>query len=363
MTAKWNVLQQHMKDNGVHTLLITDPKHVYYLTGFLSDPHERFLGLVVPLGEEPLLIVPALDEEAARAATGMERIYSHSDTDNPFQILSGALAGSIGTLGLEKDYVTVTRFEALQDQLGISKYQDIGPWLQHMRVRKSPEEIVKMRHAISLIEQVLHETLPKVTAGVTENELVAEVEYQMRKLGADGPSFDSMVLFGEKTALPHGVPGSRVLRTGDMVMFDIGVYAGGYASDITRTFAYGGITEEQTRIYNTVLQANEQAIQAIRPGATFASIDLAARNLIEEAGYGPQFMHRLGHGLGIDVHEYPSIHSLNHEKLEAGNVFTVEPGIYVPGVGGVRIEDDILVTTEGVEVLTSYPKQLTILGS
>lgn len=146
-----------------------------------------------------------------------------------------------------------------------------------------------------------------------------------------------------------------------MLMFDIGVYASGYASDITRTFAFGELTEEQIRIYETVLAANEAAIAAIRPGVTYASIDKAARDVIENAGYGQYFIHRLGHGLGIDVHEFPSVHGQNEYLLSEGNVFTVEPGIYVPGVGGVRIEDDCLVTDTGVEVLTSFPKQLTYL--
>ncbi|MOA18746.1 putative peptidase [compost metagenome] len=169
------------------------------------------------------------------------------------------------------------------------------------------------------------------------------------------------MLSGEKTALPHGVPGTRILRHGDLVMFDIGVYADGYASDITRTFALGELTKEQVNIYNTVLEANKAAIRAINPGVTFASIDKAARDVIEEAGYGSYFIHRLGHGLGIDVHEFPSVHGKNDTLLSEGNVFTVEPGIYVPGVGGVRIEDDCLVTADGVEVLTSYPKELIYL--
>ncbi|MNW52421.1 putative peptidase [compost metagenome] len=361
MNLKWSGLEQKMAQAGIQTLLITDPKHVYYLTGFLSNPHERFLGAVLQKGEEPLLIVPALDEEAARAASDVKHIMTHQDTDNPYSLLKQALKAEIGVLGLEKEHITVARFEQLCESLGFTEHQDIGSWLQELRVRKSPEEISKMRHAVHLIERVLEESLKQVKEGVSENELVAEVEYQIRKLGADGPSFDSMVLSGEKTALPHGVPGTRTLRQGDLLMFDIGVYADGYASDITRTFAFGELTEEQVRIYNTVLEANKAAIKAIKPGVTFATIDKAARDVIEEAGYGEYFIHRLGHGLGIDVHEYPSVHGKNETLLSEGNVFTVEPGIYVPGVGGVRIEDDCLVTADGVEVLTSYPKELIFL--
>ncbi|GIP54884.1 MULTISPECIES: M24 family metallopeptidase [Paenibacillus] len=361
MNEHWSGLEQSMRQQGIQTLLITDPKHVYYLTGFLSNPHERFLGILFQPGNEPILVAPALDEEAARAATGNMEIITHLDTDNPYLLLKNKLHAPVGTVGLEKENLTVARFEQLQESLGFTTYHDVGPWLRDMRVRKTAGEIGKIRHAVRLIEEVLQESLKQVKEGVSENELVAEVEYQIRKLGADGPSFDSMVLSGEKTALPHGVPGERKLRRGDMLMFDIGVYASGYASDITRTFAFGELTEEQIRIYETVLAANEAAIAAIRPGVTYASIDKAARDVIENAGYGQYFIHRLGHGLGIDVHEFPSVHGQNEYLLSEGNVFTVEPGIYVPGVGGVRIEDDCLVTDTGVEVLTSFPKQLTYL--
>lgn len=255
----------------------------------------------------------------------------------------------------------MARFEQMQETLGFSRYLDAGPWLRELRFRKSSDEVAKIKRAVNLIEQVLTESVRQVKEGVSENELVAEVEYQIRKLGADGPSFDSMVLSGEKTALPHGVPGTRQIRRGDLVMFDIGVYADGYASDITRTFAVGELSDELVKIYETVLAANMAAIEAIKPGVSFASIDKAARDVIEAAGYGRYFIHRLGHGLGIDVHEFPSVHGKNEQLLTEGNVFTVEPGIYVPGVGGVRIEDDVLVTASGVEVLTAYPKQLTYI--
>ncbi|ANS73569.1 metallopeptidase [Paenibacillus yonginensis] len=362
MNEKWSQLDRHMSQAGIDTLLITDPKHVYYLTGFASNPHERFLGAVYKRGDEPFLVVPALDEAAARAASDVDQIMTHTDTDNPYALLKQALKGHPGIIGLEKNNLSVTRYEALQAELQFAEARDIGDWLQSMRVIKSAEEVHKLQHAVHLIEEVLKQGLTKVQIGMTETELVAEIEFLMRKAGAEGPSFDTMVLSGEKTALPHGVPGTRKIQAGDLLMFDMGVYAAGYASDITRTFAVGELSDELTRMYNTVLAANEAAIAAIKPGVTFGSIDQAARDVIAEAGYGPYFLHRLGHGLGIDVHEYPSVHGDNQDLLQAGNVFTVEPGIYLPGKGGVRIEDDVLVTEQGVSVLTSYPKELTVIG-
>lgn len=352
-------LEADLSANGLDAVLITDPKHIYYLTGFASNPHERFLGLVLARGEEPLLIVPALDADAASAASSVKNIVTHSDTDNPYRLLQ-RYQGRLERIGLEKEYVTVSRYEQLTAALGSVRFEDVGSLLRALRVKKSPDEVTRMRHAIHLIEEVLRQGLSHVRAGVTEIELVAEMEYQMKKLGADGPSFDTMVLTGPKTGLPHGTPGDRKLQHGDLLMFDMGVYAGGYASDITRTFAFGDISPELKTIYNTVLAANEAAIRAVKPGITCAEVDRAARQVIEEAGYGERFMHRVGHGLGIDVHEYPSLHGQNQDILQEGTVFTIEPGIYV-SAGGVRIEDDVLVTDAGVEVLTSYPKELQVL--
>lgn len=361
MSSRIEQLEQSMNEKGWDSLLVTDPKHVYYLTGFASDPHERFLGLLLVRGEEPTLIVPALDAEAANAASTVKNIVTHGDTDNPYALLQRLFKGSIGTLGIEKEQLTVARYEELSAAVSAKQYADIGPLLRSMRVNKSPEEIKRMKHAMELIEEVLRQGLKSVKTGVTEIEIVAELEYLMKKLGAQGPSFETMVLSGPKTALPHGTPGDRKIQHGDLLMFDMGVYADGYASDITRTFAVGDISPELKKIYNAVLEANLQGIQAIKPGATLASVDKAARDAIENAGYGPYFLHRLGHGLGMDVHEYPSVHGNNADLVQPGMVFTVEPGVYVAGLGGVRIEDDIFVTDNGVEVLTSYPKELTIL--
>lgn len=361
MSQRIEQLMLSMIEKGLDGLLVTDPKHVYYLTGFASDPHERFLGLLLERGEEPVLITPALDAEAAHAASSVQNIVTHSDTDNPYQVLKQQFKGSIGTLGIEKEQLTVARYEELTAVVSAKQYSDIGPLLRSMRVNKSPEEVKRMQHAIHLIEEVLRQGLKSVKAGVTEIEIVAELEYLMKKLGAEGPSFDTMVLSGPKTALPHGAPGDRKIQHGDLLMFDMGVYANGYASDITRTFAVGEISSELKSIYNAVLEANLQGIQAIKPGVTLASVDQAARNAIEKAGYGPYFLHRLGHGLGIDVHEYPSVHGNNSDLVQSGMIFTVEPGVYVAGLGGVRIEDDIFVTDNGVEVLTSYPKELITL--
>ena len=355
-------LRAFVQQQQLDAALITTPKHVYYLTGFYSDPHERFMGLVIPAEGEPTLIVPALDREAAAAVSHVKQIDTHTDVQDPYEVLKRALPAEVKQFGLEKGHMTVARFEAVSEAVGASRYVDVDQPLREMRLIKSEDEIARMKHAIRLVEDALREALKKVKPGVAEKEIVAELEFQMKRLGADGPSFDTMVLAGEKSALPHGNPGDRQIGEGELLLFDIGVEADGYVSDITRTFAVGQINEQLKDIYETVLEANKAAIAAVRPGVTFAHLDKTARDVIAAKGYGEYFVHRLGHGLGMEVHEYPSIHSENQDVLRPGMVFTIEPGVYVPGVGGVRIEDNVLVTEDGVEVLTSFPKELTVIG-
>ncbi|MCM3338630.1 Xaa-Pro peptidase family protein [Paenibacillus sp. MER TA 81-3] len=362
MNEKWNSLMKSMEKESLTALLITDPKHVYYLTGFACDPHERFLGLIITQHEEPALIVPALDGDKAASTSSVKRIATHTDTDNPYDVLKQHLPHGLPLLGIEKNHMSLQRFETLDHAVQAQRYADAGPILQSMRLIKSEEELLRMKEAVNLIEDVLRQCVSQVKTGMTEIEVVAELEYLMKKLGSDGPSFSTMVLAGENAALPHGIPGTRKIQEGELLLFDLGVYLNGYASDITRTFAVGEVNAKCKEIYDTVLAANETAIAAVKPGVTFGSLDRTARQVITEKGYGQYFTHRLGHGLGIDVHEYPSIHSQNDDLLQSGMTFTIEPGIYVPQVAGVRIEDDVAVTETGVTVLTSYPKELTVIG-
>ncbi|MBU5445149.1 Xaa-Pro peptidase family protein [Paenibacillus sp. MSJ-34] len=362
MNQRLTQLTAEMARRQLDAVLITDPKHVYYFTDYATDPHERFLALALSKDTEPFLIVPALELEAARQRSSVQTIVTHTDSEDPYALLKRHLPAGMNAIGIEKDQVSVRRFESIAEALAAKSYADIGDAIRAMRMIKSQDEIERMKHAVRLVEETLREGLKHAAIGVTEMEIAAELEYQMKKRGADGPSFATTVLCGANTALPHGKPGNRKIQAGDLLLLDLGVYANGYASDITRTFAVGELDAELARIYSTVLNANLRAIEAIRPNVSFASVDRAARQTIEAEGYGPYFIHRLGHGLGIDVHEEPSVHERNEATLAAGNVFTVEPGIYIPGRGGVRIEDDVLVTSGGCEVLTTFPKELTVIG-
>lgn len=361
MNERMKRLAGYMEQEKLDAVLITLPKHIYYFTGFSSDPHERFLGLIMVRREEPFLLVPALDLEAAQAESAVSRIYAHIDTENPYDVLKRLLSRSAKRIGVEKNHLTMKRFEELDEAIKPHAVIDVEKQLAGMRAIKSDDEVSRIRNAVRLVEQVMHEGLKRVKPGVKEMEIAAELEYLMRHKGA-APAFPTTVLSGERTALPHGASGHRAVQQGDLLLIDMGVAADGYLSDITRTFAIGHITEKQREIYETVLEANLRAIAAVKSNAPMADIDRAARQCIADCGYGPYFTHRVGHGLGIEIHEYPSVHGENNDLLLDGMVITIEPGIYLPGLGGVRIEDDIVVTSAGADVLTTYPKQLAIIG-
>ncbi|AEI43895.1 M24 family metallopeptidase [Paenibacillus mucilaginosus] len=363
MNERLKKLYALLEREGLDAAFITHPKSVYYFTGFYTNPHERFLALVCVQGEEPMLYVPALDEEKAVQTSSVAKIAAHYDSENPYTKLAGLLGGRpIRTVGLQEDQLSVKSCRALLSATGAESARSLEAELAAMRVIKDAGEIAVVRRAIHCIEEVFRLAAAKVKPGMTEMELVAEMEYQMRRLGSEGPSFETMVLSGAKSGLPHGVPSADEIREGQLLLLDAGVFVDGYASDLTRTFAVGEVGDEARAVYDAVLQANLDMIAAVRPGVPFGSLDRAARSTIESRGYGEFFITRAGHGFGLEIHEYPSIHGGNEDLLQEGMLFTAEPGIYIPGFGGVRIEDNVVVTADGADVLTAFPKELTVIG-
>ncbi|AOV09266.1 M24 family metallopeptidase [Sporosarcina ureilytica] len=348
-----------MERENLDLVFVTLPRSIYYFTNFNTNPHERFFCLYIPIDGEPVLILPELDLEEATKKSNVKNIRTHRDNENPMDILRELTSQQIERCGIQKEHMSLSRYEAINNVIGAKNYIDIEDEIQDMKALKSSGEIEKIKNAIRISDLALSEGLKIVKPGVSEYEIAAEIQYQRLKHGADGGGL--MVVSGEKSALPHGRTGNRKLQEGDFLLIDGGVMKEGYVSDITRTFVVGNINSEQKRIYQTVLEANLTAIDAIKPGISFGELDQIARDIISDKGYGKYFTHRLGHGMGLNNHEYPSIHGLNKDTVKAGMVFTIEPGIYMPSVGGVRIEDDVLVTEDGFEVLTNYPKELTIL--
>lgn len=356
-------IREWMTENGVDVTLVTSPPNVFYLTGFDCHPHERFMALCLQASGEATLFIPSLEKNEAEKSGFRSAIVTVSDTEDPMEKLRGVVGdGPFGALAIEKQHLTVARYEQLQTVFGGAKSVAAEELLLKMRLQKDAAEIAIMKKAAQIADRGVEAGINAIAVGKTEAEIVAVIESTMKSHGASGTSFSTIVLGGEKSALPHGSPGSRVIQAGDLVLLDLGAVYEGYCSDITRTVMVGEPTEQQREIYETVLAANLAGIAATRPGVPAMAIDAAARETITARGYGEYFTHRVGHGLGIEVHETPSMHGKNEQKLVPGMVFTIEPGVYVPNVGGVRIEDDVLVTEDGVEVLTSYPKELQILA-
>lgn len=344
---------------------ITSTSNVFYLSGFYCEPNERLLGLFVFQEKEPILICPKMEEGKARTAGWNYEIIGFNDTDNPWEMVSHSIRAQgihVHTLAIEKEHMNVQRYEALCSLFPTATFTAAEEKMQELRLIKDEKELSILRQAAQMADYAVELGVSQIAEGKSEMEILSTIEYEVKKRGITKMSFSTMVLTGANSALPHGEPGDNKIKRGDFVLFDLGVVIDGYCSDITRTVAFGDISEEQSRIYNTVLTSGLHAIDICKPGTSIADVDRAARSVIENAGYGDYFPHRLGHGLGISIHEYPSLTDVNKNTLRKGMVFTIEPGIYVPNVGGVRIEDDVYITDTGVEVLTKYPKELQIIN-
>ncbi|KRG11524.1 M24 family metallopeptidase [Lederbergia galactosidilytica] len=357
-------LSAWLSKENIEAAFITSPDNIFYLTGFRSEPHERLLGLVVFQEEEPFIICPAMEKADARAAGWEHEIIGYQDTDQPWDFIEQAVKARISNIrqwAVEKNHMNVSRYEELQSRFSSISLQDVEPVLNELRMLKTAQELEYIQKACELADFAVEVGVSEIAEGKTELDIIAAIEYEVKKKGVSGMSFDTMVLTGINAASPHGTPGMTKIKKGDFVLFDLGVIYEGYCSDITRTVAFGEVSVDQEKIYQTVLQAQEAAVNAVKPGILAKQLDKIARDQITNAGYGEYFPHRLGHGLGISVHEYPSITATNPLRMTEGMVFTIEPGIYVPSIAGVRIEDDLLVTKEGVETLTKYPKSLQII--
>jgi len=356
-------MKAYLKEQQMDAAFITTPDNVFYLSGFRSNPHERLLGVMVFPDDEPFLIAPKMEVPDVTASGWQYETVGHADTDNAWDLVKEAVLNkgiSLSKMGIEKMHITVDRLEAIQSIFPEAGIVGIDDKLNSMRVIKDEEELEQMRKAAELADYAIEVGCREIAEGKTELEVLMAIEFEMKRKGVY-MSFDTMVLSGPKTASPHGTPGERKIQKGDFVLFDLGVVYNGYCSDITRTVSFGEPNEEQRIIYETVRKAEQAAVDAVKPGILAKELDGIARGIITEAGYGEYFTHRLGHGLGISVHEFPSVTATNAMALEEGMVFTIEPGIYKTGVAGVRIEDDVVVTKDGVEVLTKFPKELQII--
>ncbi len=299
-------------------------------------------------------------ESAQNGIKGFDVIEMNAK--NPYNdLLNKAIADfGVATLGYEEGYLSVAEFLDYEKNLN-AKLVPMHKEIAGFRAVKEAWELDLMRKAQEITDKAFAEVLPKIKAGMTEKQLQAELIYCLYKNGGENLSFDPIVVSGPNTSLPHGVAGDRVIKEGDFITMDFGVLYGGYCSDMTRTVALGYATEEMKKIYNTVLQAQLAGLAVTKAGVLGKDIDAAARKVITDAGYGEYFGHGYGHSLGLEVHENPSPNARGVVPMEAGMVTSAEPGIYLPGKFGVRIEDVVIFTEDGHENITKSPKNLIIL--
>ena len=285
-----------------------------------------------------------------------------TDRQHPYnQLLNEAIADfGITALGFEEAYLTVGEYDGFQKNLN-AKLVPMHREISGFRTVKEEWELDNMRKAQAITDKAFSEMCTRIKVGMTEKELQAELIYCLYKNGAEGPSFDPIVVSGPNTSLPHGVATDRVIQEGDFITMDFGVLCNGYCSDMTRTVAVGYVTEEMEKVYNTVLQAQLAGIAVTKAGVTGKEVDGAARQVIADAGYGAYFGHGYGHSLGLEVHEAPNCNPGGDTPMQVGVVSSAEPGIYLPGKFGVRIEDVVIFTEDGCENITKSPKNLIIL--
>jgi Xaa-Pro dipeptidase len=360
MTDRLALVGGALGEEGFDGLLVAAPANLAYLCGFRPEPHERLIALFVPREGAARLVCPSLEEETAREAVG-ERVelVVWRDEEGPAVALARALAGVGGRIGIEKRYLSVSHAELAAAALPGATLAGCDQLLERLRAVKSEAEIDSIRRAARIVDRVVGFVAVAARPGVTEADLAAECAHRLRAEGGESLAFEPLILAGPRSALPHGRPGAVPLASGDLLIVDLGVSVEGYCADITRTLVVEAEPDErQQETFEVVRAAQRAGIEAVRAGSPARAVDAAARQHIADAGYGPAFVHRTGHGLGLEVHEPPYLTATSEERLEPGMVVTVEPGIYVEGWGGIRIEDDVVVRDGTAEVLTSAPVSL-----
>ncbi len=363
MVERLQRLEEEMVRQGFTAMAINAGPTMAYLTGLNFHLMERPVVVVFLAGTAPTIILPELEMPKLESLSLALRVYSYGEEPQSWQAVFASAVADLGLsgakIGVEPRQLRLLEYNFLRSACDSARYLDGSAVITALRGKKDQEEIASMRRAVQIAEDALAVTLSRVRIGTTEKEIASELFVQLLAHGSDlGLPFSPIVAAGPNGANPHAKPSMRPLATGDLLIVDWGAAYNGYVSDLTRTFAIGEIDAESRRIFDTVLAANSAGRAAGRPGARCAEVDEATRRVIEVAGYGSRFTHRTGHGIGRECHEDPYIRGDNEQVLEVGMAYTVEPGIYLPGKNGVRIEDDVVVTADGAESLSTMSREL-----
>ena len=344
---------QNMLENGTAALIMS-PANRFYLTGFRSSA-----GYVVITPEKAVFLTDFRYFEKAKSVVKACETVMLTSLSNQVK----PMLGRTEKLYIETDFVSVSQFSELGNTLGVKISDDkkLSQLLGGMRSVKTIDEIDSIKAAQKITDDAFKYILPRITVGRTEREIMLDMEFFMRKNGSEGVAFDTITVSGKNSSLPHGVPTDKKIEKGDFITMDFGAVVNGYRSDMTRTVAVGNVSEEQRKVYNTVLKAQTAAIKVAHAGAVCKEVDKVARDIIAAVGFEGCFGHGLGHSVGLDIHENPCFNTRDETTLEKGMVITVEPGIYLENKFGVRIEDMIIITENGNEDITQSPKELIVL--
>lgn len=354
LAARVADLQKRIRSWGADALLVTNDKDIRYLTGFVG--HDSWALIRAKAAQPAVLSDFRFDEQIQKEAPHVLAVMRKQSLSDELLKLKDKF--KLTTIAVQADYMTLAQRKAVAKKVGTRTLKDVSDDLIKQRAVKTVDEVAEICNALAIQEKAFQRTIEQLKPGQSEIEVAAFLEYQMRSLGADGPSFPSIVAVGANGSLPHAIPGLTKVKKNDIVLIDWGAVHHGYCSDLTRVVALGKMPAKMREVYQVVLDAQMAAIDAIAPGKSLKEIDKVARDIIDKAGYGERFGHSLGHGIGLDIHEQPTLSPRSEGVLEPGHVVTAEPGIYLPGVGGVRIEDDVLVTETGGRVLSNLPKTL-----
>lgn len=355
MMLRVNKLRELMKKESLDGFLVTSSYNLRYLTNFTGTT-----GLALITLDKAFFVTDfRYTEQAAAQAQGFEIIKNSGPIFD--EVADLCEKEHIKMLAFEEAYVSYGEYTVLEEILPETSLEPVAGMIEGLREVKDEEEIAIIQQACHIADQGFDHILKMIRPGMTEIEVANQLDFYMRSLGATSVSFDTIVASGLRSAMPHGVASEKVIEQGDLITLDFGCYYQGYVSDMTRTFAIGDPGEKLKEIYQIVLEAQLKVIEAAKPGLTGIQLDAVARDHIAAAGYGEAFGHSTGHGIGLEIHEGPNVSFRADKQFVENNVITDEPGIYLPGIGGVRIEDDLLITADGNKVLTHSPKELIIL--
>jgi Xaa-Pro dipeptidase len=372
-TLRLEKLNASLRTSGLDAVALNPGPTLTYLTGAHFHLMERPVVLLVAQGKDPAIVLPKLEMRKVEQMPYPVQAFPYgenpSEWENAFRSAAQALGLDTLTgtsrkhIGVEPRQMRLLEFRYVKAGAPEADYSDASDALGLLRLKKDTEEIEAMRKAVQIAQNALEATLPLIKIGMTEKELAAELVVQLLKHGSEPElPFAPIVSGGPNSANPHASPTERELQAGDLLVIDYGATADGYISDLTRTFAVGQVEAEYEKIHRIVQEANAAGRAAGKPGVPCAAVDKAARDVIERAGYGEYFTHRTGHGIGMEPHEDPYMRGDNMQLLEPGMAYTVEPGIYLPGRNGVRVEDNVVVTATGSESLSDLLREICVVG-